>query len=96
MKLENTDTSIVVIDSDDVPAQNTFKKMAYGGSRGKVMDANGYRLERGKPFLRGGQYVYATPQFKGLTLFSPISNNVQLPGTTTTPTSVTYPTRITS
>lgn len=71
-----------------------IKNMMYGGSQPvstPVVMSNLYRLRRGYPYPRRGVLVQATPQFKTLTLYSPTSANAQLPGTTVTPVSITYP-----
>lgn len=85
--------NVFVLDQDD-DRPSTFKKMAYGGSGQVVASERSYRLERGHPFLRGGKMVVALPQFKALTIYSPVSTNAgQLPSSTTTPTAITYPSK---
>lgn len=80
-----------VINNDKQP---TIKDMAYGGAKPMppaVIWSNLYRLRRGFPLPRRGSVVVATPQFKALTLYSPTSATAQIPGTTVTPVSISYP-----
>lgn len=82
---------VTVVDSFQKPAPKV-KIMMYGGSR---MDhtAGGtlFRIQRAYPFLRAGQLVAATPQFKAQTLYSFTSGNAKLPGGVITPVSIRYP-----
>lgn len=85
--------SYIVINNDQQP---TVKDMIYGGSKptsNVAVLGNLYRLRRGYPLMRAGKLVVATPQFKTLTLYSPTSAVAQLPGTTVTPVSISYPHR---
>lgn len=70
----------------------TISEMAYGGL-GNHDGGKLYRLERGTPYYRAGKVVYATPQFKGLTIYSPTSSNAQLPTSTPTNVSIVIPTK---
>lgn len=72
----------------------SIKQLAYGGAWGGGNTNPGlYRNERGLPFYRVGRPVTVVPQFKGLTIYSPINTN--LPGgsfkNAVTSTAVTYP-----
>lgn len=85
------DKTLIIADDPQEPT-GTILKLAYGGtSKSPVATSNNFRVERGFPFMRAGRLVYATPQFRALTLYSPVNTNAQLPKTTTTPTAITYP-----
>jgi|SRR5579859_7929001 len=74
-------TGDLLILSPDVPARPSLaKELAYGPGAGydAVGSDNAYRSERGLPFLRAGKLVVATPQFKGLTIYSPSPSNQQV------------------
>lgn len=70
-----------------------IKSLAYGGKWGGNSTPGHYRNERGKPFFRVGKAVTVVPQFKGLTIYSPINTN--LPGgsfkNAITSTAIAYP-----
>ncbi len=76
---------------------SAVKDLAYGGgessSSSPVDSGSLYRLERGTPYKRNGRLVFATPQFKALTLYSPTSKNAQIPGVSQTGVSVSYPSK---
>lgn len=86
------ENKFLIVDNEPEKPNGTLK-MAYGGNSADNASSRSYRMERGTPFLRGGKLVYATPQFKGLTLYSPVSNNVQFTPTTTTPTQAQWPSK---
>lgn len=52
-----------------------------------------YRLQRGRPFQRAGSLVKAIPQFKALTIYSPVSSNSPTGKfqTTVLPVAIKYP-----
>lgn len=84
-----------IMPSPDDREPNVPMKMAYGGTQSSPVATNSaFRTERGHPFMRGGKLVYATPQFKGLTIYSPVSTNGQLPAVSTTPTAIAYPSKV--
>lgn len=72
--------------------------MAYGSSTRTADVPHLYRVERGYPYLRHGKLVQAIPQWKSLTLYSVTTANAPTSAfnTTTTPKSISYPTRILS
>lgn len=83
--------NFLVIGNDRQP---DIKDMAYGGAppiSSVIVHSNLYKLRRGYPVYRRGTLVYATPQFKTLTLYSPTKSNQQIPGTALSPVSITYP-----
>lgn len=53
---------------------NEIKTMMYSGVDSSN-DSSTFRLERGSPFRRRGKLVKALPQFKGLAVYSPTSEN---------------------
>lgn len=77
----------------DSARPSVAKRMAYGGNPdATALDAGRlYRLERGFPYYRGGSVVFATPQFKALTLYSPTSKTAQVPSANTQSSSIAYP-----
>jgi hypothetical protein len=81
-------------DHGEPKQKQTIKQLAYGGAWGGANTNPGlFRNDRGLPFFRAGKPVTVVPQFKGLTIYSPINTN--LPGNsfrnTITGTAVTYP-----
>jgi len=85
------------------PAQSPAKTLAYGAPADAANPTSGiaspvnagslFRVERGAPLLRAGKPVFATPQFKALTIYSLTSKTAQLPTTSVQTVSVTYPTK---
>lgn len=69
------------------------KRLAYGGSTPPAETHFSYRMERGRPFQRAGKLVSAIPQFKALTIYSPVNSNSPNPSfqTTAKPVAVAYP-----
>jgi len=72
-----------------VPANNV-KQMAYGQGTSTNSPYRTFRVERGKPVYRRGVQVIVTPQFKGLTLYSPTTTNVAFKQTVTN-TAIVWP-----
>lgn len=67
-----------------------LKDLAYGGNDGGT-DSSTYRTERGFPFYRAGQTVYAIPQFKAQTIFSHAANAPNPFKTTQTGKNIAWP-----
>lgn len=65
------------IDPSDNAKPTPVKDMAYNVTLPQVKNQL-YRVERGQPFVRAGQYVFATPQFKALSITSPVQQTVQV------------------
>lgn len=87
----NDPKNFVVVKNDEQPR---VKDMIYGGSKPlppTVIWGNLYRLRRGYPMPRAGKLVFATPQFKTLTLYAPTSAVQQIPGNPLSPVSIAYP-----
>ena len=82
---------------NDPEFKSPAKQLAYGlGVRRPRTPVSGgqlFRIERGSPFARAGQLVFATPQFKSLTIYSITNKNAQLPSTATSPGSIIHPFR---
>ena len=81
-------------------AESPAKSLAYGaGPQGAVSNTTPvnagslFRVERGAPFLRAGKPVFATPQFKALTIYSPTAKTAQLPSTNVQSVALSYPTK---
>lgn len=71
---------MLILSPEVVKRPSLAKELAYGAGSGTsaVGSDNAYRSERGQPFLRAGTLVVATPQFKGLTLYSPNQGTQQI------------------
>jgi len=86
-----------VFTMNDPEFQSPGKQMAYGWGvkrpRTPVTSGQLFRIERGAPFMRAGQLVFATPQFKTQTIYSITNKNAQLTSTATTPGSIIHPFR---
>ena len=85
--------SFVVINNDKQP---NIKDLAYGGSKplpASAVAGNLFKLRRGAPVMRAGKLVTVIPQFKTQTIYSVTSGNAQLPGITSTPVAIAYPTQ---
>jgi len=55
-------------------------QMAYGSGNSSTVPYRTFRHDRGKPVYRRGIQVTVTPQFKGLTIYSPTTVNTPSPG----------------
>lgn len=84
--------TIDAIAPDSTPKVNLGMQLAYRGSAPPTATYFGMRTSRGRPVMRAGKLVVATPQFKALTLYSPVSTNSQLPTAATSPSAIAYPT----
>ena len=73
-----TPTYLLIADPSDNAQPTPVKDMAYNVTLPQVRSQL-YRVERGQPFVRAGQYVFATPQFKALSITSPVQQTVQVP-----------------
>jgi hypothetical protein len=71
--------SLPTLDTPEALPVNTVKlaALAYNGSQVNAVSTTSlqsHRWRRGFPYQRGGQYVPAVPQFKGLTLHTNVVN----------------------
>src|SRR5216684_4755123 len=77
---DNSANLLILAQASTAPRPSAAKDMAYSPGDGPdaVSSDYAYRSERGQPFLRAGSLVVATPQFKGLTLYSPTGQTQQI------------------
>lgn len=97
--VEQYTTMIAMSSTQDAKTKpSPVKQMAYGSAESvrkqntqTLASGQLFRLERGWPYQRAGKTVYATPQFKSLTIYSPTTKTAQLPTTSQTASAITYP-----
>lgn len=84
-----------IVVPNNQPVTNNIQQMAYGSGSSQTSPYRTFRVERGKPVYRRGVQVTVTPQFKGLTIYSPTTANTPSPGfqKTTTNVAVVWPQR---
>ena len=72
--------NLYFVPQDNQERVHPITQLAYSSGKSQTVPHRTFRQDRGKPVYRRGIQVTVTPQFKGLTLYSPTTVNTPSPG----------------